>query len=898
MTDRFLRPERGNLRPTPAALAQQVSILHAGLPAAAAGNLLLAVITSWALWNVVPHASLLIWAATFATVQIARLALWASGPRKSDGALTGRRRVLLRTGALLSGVAWGALPVFLFPDDIPHQAFLSFVAAGVTGAAVAALASDRISALLFIAPALLPLIVRLFVDGGEIPAAMGAMGTLYLLYLIATVHRGERAFQDVQALRERADRQNADLRDAQRLARLGSWTLDVSSGRLEWSDEVYAIYGRDPANYSPNRPTYYRELVHPDDVQNVRSTEQAAYRVPGQRHSIDHRVILPDGGVRWVHIDGVALPNDAGQPARVTGTVQDITDRKRFESALRESEARLQTAQEIARLGYFRSDLRTGTIEWSDRLCRMLGYAPGEVLPTLEKFAGSIVPEERERVMGVVRRAYSSIYAVRPGERAVLPAIEYRALRQDGEELWLRSEAQAELDESGRPVLVQGTVQDITARKQTERELLEKQQSPKLALDASRAGYYILDLVKGRGEWDDRAYSVYGQIRGSFDTTLENITGAVIPEDRDMLTRFGELLQSPGTDWHEIYRVRAADGSIRTIEGFGYIVRAPDRTALRVIGTVVDITERKQSEEALRRAHAKSQGILDAIPDLMLQLDEEGRFVDYHAINSRDLAFPPEAFMGRTVEEVLPDFIAARAREAMCRAHESDMTEIFEYTIPDQRGLPQEWEARFAPVVTGGTLVIIRNITDRKKVERMKNEFVSTVSHELRTPLTSIKGALGLIAGGVAGPIPAKAQELVDIAHKNCERLARLIGDILDVERIESGSMRFTMQPHTVMTLIDQSVTAYRSYGEQFQVRFAVTEALPDVRVLVDAERFMQVMANLLSNAAKFWGRAAGSMSIFLFCRPWMQVRTWPRRNRCRESSSARTMRISPDCSD
>lgn len=147
---------------------------------------------------------------------------------------------------------------------------------------------------------------------------------------------------------------------------------------------------------------------------------------------------------------------------------------------------------------------------------------------------------------------------------------------------------------------------------------------------------------------------------------------------------------------------------------------------------------------------------------------------------------------------------------------------------------------------------IVRDITERVKVERMKSEFISTVSHELRTPLTSIRGSLALIVGGVVGELPAAAKPMIEIAHKNSERLILLVNDILDMEKIEEGKMEFDMQPCELMPLLVHALEGNRAYGEQFKVSYELENSLPGTTVKVDANRLMQVLANLLSNAAKF----------------------------------------------
>jgi CheY-like chemotaxis protein/anti-sigma regulatory factor (Ser/Thr protein kinase) len=143
-------------------------------------------------------------------------------------------------------------------------------------------------------------------------------------------------------------------------------------------------------------------------------------------------------------------------------------------------------------------------------------------------------------------------------------------------------------------------------------------------------------------------------------------------------------------------------------------------------------------------------------------------------------------------------------------------------------------------------------VTELKRIDRMKSEFVSTVSHELRTPLTSIRGSLGLIAGGVAGELPPMAKNLVGIATSNCERLIRLINDILDSEKIESGKMRFEMQQVELQALLAQALSANEGFAGQHNVKLALEAPADVVRVHVDSDRLTQVVTNLLSNAVKF----------------------------------------------
>lgn len=147
--------------------------------------------------------------------------------------------------------------------------------------------------------------------------------------------------------------------------------------------------------------------------------------------------------------------------------------------------------------------------------------------------------------------------------------------------------------------------------------------------------------------------------------------------------------------------------------------------------------------------------------------------------------------------------------------------------------------------------LVVRDLTERRRMARMKDEFLATVSHELRTPLTSVLGALGLLASGAAGALPKSAVPLAEVAKRNGERLSRLIDDILDLTKLEGNQMVLQLRPVRLESLLREAVSANQGYASRagVQLSLAVSQGSPQVRL--DADRFLQVMANLLSNAIK-----------------------------------------------
>jgi PAS domain S-box-containing protein len=281
-------------------------------------------------------------------------------------------------------------------------------------------------------------------------------------------------------------------------------------------------------------------------------------------------------------------------------------------------------------------------------------------------------------------------------------------------------------------------------------------------------------------------------------------------------------------------------------------------------GIVRDISDAKRRDEEIRRF----QTMLDNTVDMIFMFDPVSlRFV----------------YTNRGVEETL-----GYSREALLKMRATDLTSsmpehVFRSQIAQLLSGGRPWLSyetsqrrkdgvevptevflqlvRSSPGDPGLFIGIARDLTERRRIDRMKSEFVSIISHELRTPLTSIRGSLGLLVGGAAGALPERTKRMVEIAHHNSERLVRLVNDMLDMEKIESGKMRFDMRPLEVAALIDHALDANAGYAAQYKVTLEAMPVAPEMRIYGDFDRLIQVMNNLLSNASKF-SPIAGSVQV------------------------------------
>jgi PAS domain S-box-containing protein len=157
-----------------------------------------------------------------------------------------------------------------------------------------------------------------------------------------------------------------------------------------------------------------------------------------------------------------------------------------------------------------------------------------------------------------------------------------------------------------------------------------------------------------------------------------------------------------------------------------------------------------------------------------------------------------------------------------------------------------------SPAKSKGYVVLAADLRERLRVEEQKDEFVTMVHHEVRAPLTAVRGAIGLLSGGVAGELGESARELVDIALRNSERMERLVGDILASRKLDSGRMDFQLEEVSPSDLVEQAIEATSAYAEKFDVGFEYAGDLGDITIRVDPDRFIQVLTNVLSNAVRF----------------------------------------------
>ncbi|EMD98086.1 signal transduction histidine kinase [Stutzerimonas stutzeri NF13] len=352
----------------------------------------------------------------------------------------------------------------------------------------------------------------------------------------------------------------------------------------------------------------------------------------------------------------------------------------------------------------------------------------------------------------------------------------------------------------------------------------------------------------------------YGLSPAQLASSFAPIVCRVHGPDRSALLLSIRKAASELTPWHSEHRVEHPRKGLIWVEARATPLQQVDGSVLWH-GFVTDITARKAEQLELDKQQEMNRRLLEALSEAVIACDAEGNLTLFNE--------KAKQWHGADAESGSPEQWATRYQ--LFRA--DGMTPLQPEEIPLRRALHGEHVINHEMVLLSqgapryvlsnadplfssdghplGAVVVMHDITERKRIERLQREFISTVSHELRTPLTSITGALALICSNVMGEVPESMLELLDIAQQNSQRLGALIDDLLDMEKLHAGKMRFDMLEQPLPPLLELALRSNGSYAERHGVQLHLG-ACPAVSVTVDAMRVQQVLSNLLSNAAKF----------------------------------------------
>jgi PAS domain S-box-containing protein len=281
------------------------------------------------------------------------------------------------------------------------------------------------------------------------------------------------------------------------------------------------------------------------------------------------------------------------------------------------------------------------------------------------------------------------------------------------------------------------------------------------------------------------------------------------------------------------------------------------------VGIIRDLSEQKKNQQALTMFKYALDHTVDCV---FLCRMNDFRFLYVNEGAKQQAGYSEAELLTMSVLDIKPEFTHDSYRQLIATLLNGEKSSLtFETVHRHKNGTEIPVEVMQQLIRQEGQvptlLCIVRDLTERKVVENLKNQFVSTVSHELRTPLTSIHGALGLVLGGVLGDIPEKVRSLLEIANRNSEQLTLLINDLLDLEKIESNRMVFDFELIDLIRLVRHALETNQGYADQYTITLTLQSPQEEAWVYADKHRLLQVLANLLSNAIK-WSHSGDRVSV------------------------------------
>ncbi|XDD43196.1 ATP-binding protein [Leptospira sp. WS60.C2] len=267
-----------------------------------------------------------------------------------------------------------------------------------------------------------------------------------------------------------------------------------------------------------------------------------------------------------------------------------------------------------------------------------------------------------------------------------------------------------------------------------------------------------------------------------------------------------------------------------------------------------EITHQINAKDEFSQIIKKNKTILNALPDLLYGIHRNGRTINHKEFpdfTGWDCKDKETNLRYLEIKDIFPKDKLEEIKSILEHVISLGESKSVEYSIQDPDG-ETYFEARFTKTSEVDALAIIRNITERKKAEALKNEFISLVSHELRTPLTSIKGSIDLLLAGVAGEVSNQTKSLLNICRKNTQRLVRFVTDLLDIEALDSGNINFKFRTYSLKEILQSSVDGMRTFAEQYHVLLNFDSNFPHTNVYVDEDRLNHCLTNLISNAVKY----------------------------------------------
>ncbi len=623
-------------------------------------------------------------------------------------------------------------------------------------------------------------------DGSLVPVSVTVSAVRDATGAVVAVSEAARDLSGRRRVEEELRDSESDLRLALDAGGLGDWKWDLVTGEVALSPRCKAIYGLPPdADVCLER---FRAAVHPDDRERVAAAIRRAIETRTD-YEEEKRVLWPDGSVRWTATRGRVYCDAGGRPVRVAGVTMDVTDRRRAEGALRESEElyRLLTENSHDLIYLLEPDGRI--VYTTPSVGRRMGHVPGDKFEVVHPDDVAAAGAYWQHVLA----GGTGLFSVRVHDAA-------------GEWHWLEAWSSL-ITYRGRPHVL-SVCRDVTERRRAEEALRLSERKLEESQRIAHVGYWERDLGTGRITWSEEAYRIFGQPPGQRVLNVEQLRRLVHPDDYPAVAEAIERALRGGPRYDIEYRVIRPTGEVRFVRSQGDVIRDEAGRPRSLFGVVQDITEGKQAEGELRRSHRQYQELVASIDGIVWEADARTfQFLFVSGQAERILGYPPERWLRE------PDFWVRHLHPddrdwavAFClRATGERRNHDFEYRMIAADGRVVWLRDIVSVIVEGGEAAKLRgmmvDVTDRKRTEQALEEserryrevfnssseclFLLDVTADLRFKFVELnpaeERAVGLTTADLAGKfvedgVPEDVAAAVIPNYRRCVEAGAAIG--------------------------------------------------------------------------------------------------------------------------
>jgi len=668
----------------------------------------------------------------------------------------------------------------------------------------------------------------------------------------------------------------AYLTEGQKLSRTGTWACNIATGEMIHSSKEHRhLFGLPSDEIAIPRLEEFFQRIHPEDRGPTSEDLGNAIR---ERRNVEaqFRIVLPEGATRYMYGIGRPLVKPSGDTSEYVGAVMDVTATKQSEMKLRESEAYLAEAQRLSHTGSWAwSPHSNENRYWSDECFRLLGFDPADGMPPRATFVQRIHPDDwpmyAEKLEAAVRER---------GEYEV----DYRIIHPNGEVRDIHSIGHRVFDSSGELVEIVGTAIDVTDRKKAEDTIRRNEAYLAEAQRLSHTGSWAWNPATGENRyWSDECFRLLGFDPADGMPPFETLLQRIHPDDLPVVKEELQRAVRDRNDYEVDYRIFHPGGEIRCIHAIGHPVLDPSGALVEIVGTGIDVTERKQAEDKIRQSENELRHILDFAPQQVAVLGPDfsriylnQAVLDYfgHTLEEclsldRSWFFHPDDYE-RIKIETQTKFSTGLPHELEYRLRRNDGTYrwfLFRYNpLHDEQGLVRRWYA-------AGT-----DIEDRKEAEELRRQAQADLAHVNR--LTTMGELTASIAHEVNQPIAASLTNA-----RTCLRW--LAGDTPNIEEARQAAMRIVQDqtrageiisrirllfkkattPRELVDINDivrEMIVLLRGETTRYLISLRTELATDLPHVMGDRVQLQQVMMNLIMNAIDAMAEVQGTRDLII----------------------------------